>query len=113
MYDEFVETVANDHHYIAKVNYPSSEENEFNFHLQFLDLLGMCSKGHNIATTNFCRGIYKDPKTICEPLADTTVPLCIRSPLTRFLHGAYFSDPKYPWSEEEDDPNMWHTYDYQ
>ena len=112
MYEEFSKSVDNEPKYIAKVKYPQHEEDEFNFHLQFLDLLGMCAKGHNIATTNFCRGIYEDPETICESLADPNVPLCIRSPLTRFLHGAYFSDPKYPFAKEEDDPNMWHTYKY-
>lgn len=60
MFAIFDKSVEDDKKNIGKNKFPhSDDEDEFNFHLQLLDLLGMCAKGRNITTTNFCRGLYE------------------------------------------------------
>lgn len=92
---------------IAKVLDPREDESEFNFHLEFMDLLGMCARGSNVVTTNFCRGLFEDINSLIEPLADIASPLCIRAPILRFLHGVYFSDPKHKFYDDDKNSTLW------
>jgi hypothetical protein len=72
----------------------------------------MCSRGHNIVTTNFCRALFDDVGTLLDPVSNPDVPLCIRQPIIRFIHGAYFSDPKYKFLVDEEDPSIWSNFSY-
>ena len=112
LFEEYKETVMKDSKNLTKVLDPREEEIEFNFHLEFLDLLGMCTKGANVITTNFCRSLYASPDSIVRPIASEQVPLSIRIVLTRFLHGVYFSDKNRKIYQEEKSQSIWHMYNY-
>ena len=113
MYEGFVQEVNDDPKNVSKTPFPDSDdEKEFNFHLQLMDLLGMCAKGRNITTTNYCRQLYENIDSLTRPLAEPELALCIRTPITRFIHGVYFSDPKYRPYLDEESQNLWDFFDY-
>lgn len=112
MFDQYKESVMKNDNDLAKVLYPKNIETEFNFHLQFIDLLGLCCRG-NMVTTNYCRGLYDSTVPDMKPMVKTYVPLCIRAPFTRFIHGLYFSDPEHKFYKEDNEKQgIWDVLSY-
>ena len=103
--------MSNTHKYAGNFFPYRDDYTEFNFHLQMMDLFGLCTIGRNIITTNKCRGLYDDINSLTLPLADPSFPLCIRTSLTRFIHGVYFSDPKNQIKHVEDE-SLWDFFEY-
>ena len=74
---------------------PTNVDCDLNYHLELVDLLGMCSKGRNKFTEKYSRELFdeKDVMAIlCYQSADgSRVNTLFRSPFVRILHGVYFS----------------------
>jgi hypothetical protein len=74
----------------------SLEERALTFHLQFVDLVGMCAKGHNQVTETYARTLFElqevmKPLTAKMPGTGKPVPIPLKSPFLRMLHGVFFS----------------------
>jgi hypothetical protein len=39
---------------------PSNVDSELNYHLELVDLLGMCAKGRNEYTEKYCRSLFDE-----------------------------------------------------
>ena len=64
---------------------------DLNYHLELVDLLGMCAKGRNEFTEKYVRAVFSE-EDVMRVLGDTErVPTLIKSPFVRVLHGVYFS----------------------
>ena len=64
---------------------------DLNYHLELVDLLGMCAKGRNEFTEKYVRAYFSE-EDVMRVLGDTErVPTLIKSPFVRVLHGVYFS----------------------
>ena len=80
---------------------PEADDSPLNYHLEAVDLIGMCAKGDNKVTEDFALGLFSLPD-ILEVLTETPqdwgkvppreqLPLLMRSPFLRLLHGIFFS----------------------
>ena len=69
---------------------PSNVDGDLNYHLELVDLLGMCAKGRNPVTEEYCRRWFSEDD-LFRVLSQEGVPVFIKSPFVRMLHGVYFS----------------------
>ena len=65
---------------------------EMQFHLEFVDLLGVCSKGENLVAESFCRRVLP-LEAVIGVLFDSKkkYALKIKVPYLRYLHGVFFN----------------------
>ena len=59
---------------------------DLNYHLELVDLLGMCAKGRNPVTEEYCRRWFSEDD-LFRVLSQEGVPVFIKSPFVRMLHG--------------------------
>lgn len=69
---------------------PLAVDEDLNYHLELVDLLGMCAKGRNDYTEKYCKDLFSEDD-IMAVLGLSQTPIFIRSPFVRLLHGVYFS----------------------
>ena len=69
---------------------PSRVDCALNYHLELVDLLGLCAKGRNEFTEKFCRSQISE-EAVMRVLGATEVPTLVKSPFVRVLHAVYFS----------------------
>lgn len=63
---------------------------QLNMHLQMIDLLGLCSKGHNFITESYCRKKISYHRVL-DVILDDRLSLYLKIPYMRFTEGVYFS----------------------
>ena len=68
----------------------SKVDGDLNYHLELVDLLGMCAKGRNEYTEKYCKALF-DEDDVMTVLGLSHMPILIKSPFVRMLHGVYFS----------------------
>ena len=58
---------------------PTNVDGDLNYHLELVDLLGMCAKGRNPVTEEYCRRWFSEDD-LFRVLGQEHVPVFIKSP---------------------------------
>ena len=69
---------------------PGEPDCALNYHLELVDLLGMCAKGRNEFTEKYSRTLF-DEDDVMTILERDDINTLIRSPFVRMMHGVFFS----------------------
>ena len=65
-------------------------EKRLKIHLEFIDLLGLCSKERNYVAEKFCRD-HISLQTAAEVLMKRELGIKVIIPYLRFMHGVFFT----------------------